>query len=48
MRMRVGTSGFSYEEEWKGIFYPEDLPDAKRLDSYGALEASGMIAERTT
>ena len=28
MRLRVGTSGFSYKE-WKGSFYPEDIkPDA--------------------
>jgi uncharacterized protein YecE (DUF72 family) len=34
MRVRVGTSGFSYKE-WKGSFYPEDLPDAKMLRFYG-------------
>jgi uncharacterized protein YecE (DUF72 family) len=34
MRVRVGTSGFSYKE-WKGTFYPEDLPDAKMLRFYG-------------
>jgi hypothetical protein len=28
MRIRVGTSGYSYKE-WKGTFYPEDLPAAK-------------------
>ena len=30
---RVGTSGFSYKE-WKGTFYPEDLPDKKMLPYY--------------
>lgn len=33
MRLRVGTSGFSYKE-WKGSFYPEDLPAAKMLAFY--------------
>lgn len=33
MRLRVGTSGFSYKE-WKGSFYPEDLPAAKMLPYY--------------
>jgi uncharacterized protein YecE (DUF72 family) len=33
MDVRVGTSGFSYEE-WKGAFYPEDLPSAKMLRYY--------------
>jgi len=33
MRWRVGTSGFSYKE-WKGTFYPEDLPDKKMLPYY--------------
>jgi uncharacterized protein YecE (DUF72 family) len=32
-RWRVGTSGFSYKE-WKGTFYPEDLPDAAMLRWY--------------
>ena len=32
MRVRVGTSGYSYKE-WKGNFYPEDLP-AKEMLSY--------------
>ena len=30
----VGTSGFSYPE-WKGIFYPEDLPARRYLSFYG-------------
>lgn len=35
MRVRVGTSGFSYKE-WKGSFYPEDLPESKMLRWYAA------------
>ena len=34
MKVRPGTSGFSYKE-WKGSFYPEDLP-AKEMLSYYA------------
>ena len=33
MQWRVGTSGFSYDA-WAGPFYPEDLPDKKRLAWY--------------
>ena len=33
MRLRTGTSGFSYKE-WKGPFYPEDLPDRQMLHYY--------------
>ncbi|HVU02632.1 MAG TPA: DUF72 domain-containing protein [Polyangiaceae bacterium] len=33
MAIRTGTSGFSYKE-WKGLFYPEDLPDKKMLSFY--------------
>ena len=33
MRLLVGTSGFSYKE-WKGSFYPADLPDAQMLRYY--------------
>jgi len=32
-RILVGTSGFSYKE-WRGIFYPEDLPARKYLSFY--------------
>ena len=32
MRLLVGTSGYSYKE-WKGRFYPQDLP-AKQMLSY--------------
>jgi uncharacterized protein YecE (DUF72 family) len=35
MHIRVGTSGYSYKE-WKGTFYPDDLPAAKMLPYYGA------------
>ncbi len=33
MRVRVGTSGFSYEA-WKGPFYPERLSAKKMLAFY--------------
>lgn len=33
MKLYVGTSGFSYKE-WKGPFYPEDLPDKEMLSYY--------------
>ena len=29
----IGTSGWNYEH-WKGLFYPEDLPQGKWLDFY--------------
>lgn len=35
MDFRVGTSGFSYDE-WKGSFYPEDLPKGEMLRYYAA------------
>jgi uncharacterized protein YecE (DUF72 family) len=34
MNLYVGTSGFSYKE-WKGPFYPKDLPDKQMLHFYG-------------
>jgi uncharacterized protein YecE (DUF72 family) len=34
MKIHVGTSGYSYKE-WKGTFYPADLPVAKMLGFYG-------------
>lgn len=34
MNLYVGTSGYSYKE-WKGSFYPEDLPDKEMLRYYG-------------
>jgi uncharacterized protein YecE (DUF72 family) len=33
--IRTGTSGFNYPE-WKGRFYPEDLPSARMLQFYAA------------
>ena len=33
MRVRVGTSGYAYPE-WKGSFYPEDLPAPRFLAYY--------------
>src|SRR5947207_12032843 len=33
MNLYVGTSGYSYKE-WKGTFYPEDLPDKRMLRFY--------------
>ncbi|HSJ15280.1 MAG TPA: DUF72 domain-containing protein, partial [Longimicrobiales bacterium] len=35
MRLLTGTSGFSYKE-WKGSFYPEDLPASGMLAYYAA------------
>ncbi len=35
MRVLAGTSGFSYKE-WKGSFYPEDLPAEQMLSFYAA------------
>ena len=34
MNFYVGTSGFSYKE-WKGSFYPKDLPNQQMLGFYG-------------
>ncbi|HVO39570.1 MAG TPA: DUF72 domain-containing protein [Spirochaetia bacterium] len=33
MKLRIGTSGYSYKE-WKGTFYPEDLKAADMLRFY--------------
>ena len=33
MKVRAGTSGYSYKE-WKGSFYPADLPAAEMLPFY--------------
>lgn len=33
MRIRIGTSGYNYPE-WKGTFYPADLPATKMLAYY--------------
>jgi uncharacterized protein YecE (DUF72 family) len=46
MRVRVGTSGFSYPE-WVGTFYPEDLPQDGWLPHYasrlGAVEINNSF-----
>jgi len=34
MKLYVGTSGYSYKE-WKGTFYPQDLPARQMLRYYG-------------
>ncbi len=34
MELYVGTSGYSYKE-WKGTFYPKDLPASQMLRFYG-------------
>jgi uncharacterized protein YecE (DUF72 family) len=34
-KILIGTSGFSYPE-WKGAFYPEDLPNKKYLSFYAS------------
>ena len=34
MNFHVGTSGFAYKE-WKGAFYPKDLPAEQMLKFYG-------------
>jgi uncharacterized protein YecE (DUF72 family) len=33
VEIRIGTSGYSYKE-WKGRFYPADLPEAQMLHFY--------------
>ena len=33
MQIRVGTSGWSFKE-WKGVFYPKELPDDGQLSFY--------------
>jgi uncharacterized protein YecE (DUF72 family) len=35
MKLHAGTSGFSYDE-WRGTFYPEDLPKTGMLGHYSA------------
>jgi uncharacterized protein YecE (DUF72 family) len=35
MKLWVGTSGYSYKE-WKGVFYPKDLPDKDMLVFYAS------------
>jgi uncharacterized protein YecE (DUF72 family) len=45
MNLQVGTSGFSYKE-WKGSFYPEDLP-AKEMLAYYSLRLSAVEINNT-
>ena len=45
MRLRVGTSGWSYKE-WKGSFYPEKLPAKAMLRFYG--ERFGTVEVNNT
>jgi len=45
LRIRTGTSGFSYKE-WKGSFYPEDLP-AKGMLGYYASQLSAVEINNT-
>src|SRR6188508_3042260 len=33
MKVHVGCSGYNYKE-WKGLFYPENLPQSKWLQYY--------------
>lgn len=33
MDIRIGTSGYSFDD-WKGAFYPSDIPKGKLLDFY--------------
>ncbi len=42
MRVLVGTSGFAYKE-WKGSFYPADLPSADFLRYYAGVFATVEI-----
>jgi uncharacterized protein YecE (DUF72 family) len=42
MNVWIGTSGFQYAE-WKGNFYPEDLPTAKMLSFYAEQFATTEI-----
>ena len=40
--LRTGTSGFSYKE-WRGSFYPEELPPARMLEHYSRTLSSVEI-----
>ena len=46
LNLHVGTSGYSYKE-WKGPFYPKDLPAAQMLEYYaqrfGAVEINNTF-----
>ena len=45
MKLHVGTSGYSYKE-WKGNFYPEDLP-AKEMLAYYARQLPAVEINNT-
>lgn len=45
MKLFIGTSGYSYKE-WKGSFYPKDLPAPKMLHYYG--ERFGTVEINST
>jgi uncharacterized protein YecE (DUF72 family) len=51
MNLYVGTSGYSYKE-WKGTFYPGDLPKERMLRYYGerfrAVEINGTFYRMPT
>src|SRR5438874_6537844 len=51
MRYFTGTSGYSYKE-WKGSFYPSDLPAAKMLPFYAehfsTVESNGTFYRMPT
>jgi len=51
MKVRVGTSGYSYKE-WKGNFYPEDLKDADMLryysERFGSVEINNTFYRMPT
>src|SRR5215204_3337475 len=45
-KLYTGTSGFAYKE-WKGSFYPADLPESKMLayyaENFGAVEINNTF-----
>jgi uncharacterized protein YecE (DUF72 family) len=49
-KIRIGVSGWSYEE-WKGGFYPEDLPDDSQLEfsarAFDTIEINGTFYSLT-
>jgi uncharacterized protein YecE (DUF72 family) len=51
MNLFVGTSGYAYKE-WKGSFYPKDLPAKQMLHFYGerfgAVEINGSFYRMPT
>jgi len=47
MNLYVGVGGYSYKE-WKGTFYPEDLPGKQMLHYYGERFETVEIKMATT